>query len=150
MLKHKLSQAVAYLLCACLAIQERYDLSGSEFSGGWLTGKLLDVSFAGALFFVAASLLAFLLPRVASVTALAASLLSFPLYSYFVAPGFFRWMFKGSEWSEPLRSFLVVDRWALENLLAIVLSIVISIYVLWSLRKKARLYNDSSAKAPTV
>ena len=136
MLKQNLLQAAGCLLCAYLTARDPYGLSGSEFSGGSLTGRLLDSSFVGFFLFVAALLLAFAFPRIAAVTALAASLLCLPLYLYFVAPGLFRWIFKGSEWSVPLQSYFVGNRWALENILALLVVTGISVHTLRSHGKK--------------
>jgi hypothetical protein len=126
------------------------DLSGSEFAGGWVTGRLHDANFLGFFVFVAALLLVFLYPRVAALVALAASLLSFPLYLYFVAPGFFRWIFKGL-WKVPLRAYFVADEWALENILALLLTAAFSIYILrshWKKRSSEQIAEFTITKAP--
>jgi hypothetical protein len=150
MLKQKLLLAAACFLCAYLATRGPYGLSGSEFAGGWLTGRLLDANFLGFFVFVAALLVVFVFPRVAAVVAVAASLLCFPLYLYFLAPGFFRWIFKGP-WKVPLRSYLVMDKWALENILALLLTTVVSIYILRSHGKKrssGQVAEITTAKVP--
>jgi glycerol-3-phosphate acyltransferase PlsY len=131
MLKRKFLLAAACLLCAYLTFRDPYGLSGSEFSGGTVTGRLLELNFSGFFVFAAALLVVFVFPRVAAVAAVAASILCFPLCLYFVAPGFFHWIFKGP-WKVPLRSYFVADRWALENVVALMLAAVVSIYVLRS------------------
>jgi hypothetical protein len=133
--KQKLLQAACYLLCVVLTLRDPYGLSGSEFSGGRVTGRLLDLNFFGFLFLVLALLLTFALPRTAAAVALAASVFCLPLYVYFVAPGPFRRIFKG-EWSVPLQSYFVADRWAIESLLALLLATSVSIYTLSSFSKK--------------
>ena len=151
MLKQNITQAAGCLLCACLTIRDPYDLSGSEFSGGWLTGRLLDSNFVGFFLFVVALLLAFAFPRIAAVTALVASLVCLPLYFYFVAPGLFRWIFKGSEWTVPLRSYFAGNMWALENILALLLVTGISVNTLRSYgkaRSSQHLVQAEGAKSP--
>jgi len=89
MLKQKFLLAATCLLCAYLTFGDPYGLSGSEFSGGTVAGRLLDADLVGFFLFAAALLLAFIFPRVSAVVALAESLLCFPLYLYFVVPGAF-------------------------------------------------------------
>jgi hypothetical protein len=151
MLKQKVLQAAGCLLCAYLTIRDPYGLSGSEFSGGRLTGRLLDLKFVGFFLFVVALLLAFVFPRIAAVTALISSLCCLPLYFYFVVPGLFRRIFKGFEWSVPLKSYFVADRWALANILALLLVIGISVQTLWRRSKKRpsqHVVQTEGARAP--
>lgn len=86
-LKQKLAPAAACLICAIMARNYGVGLAGTEFSGGRVTGPLLDLYDIGLLLFVLALLLTFFLRRVAAATCIAASLLCLPLYLYFVAPG---------------------------------------------------------------
>src|SRR6266404_826947 len=74
--KTKLAQAAACLVCAVVVWRYGSDLEGTEFSGGWLTGPLLDMKDVGTLLFVLALLLTFVYRRIAtrSVLALFASL----------------------------------------------------------------------------
>jgi hypothetical protein len=151
-MKQKLLLAVACLLCAYLTCRDPYGLSGTEFSGGSVTGRLLDANFVGVFVFVLALLLAFIFPRISAVVALAASVLSLPLYLYFVTPGLFRQIFRGP-WKVPLRSYFVADRWALLNTLAILLATVVSVYALRSHRQthsSGRAVQTGGARAPRV
>ena len=85
--KTKLAQAAACLVCAVVVWRYGSDLEGTEFSGGWLTGPLLDMKDVGTLLFVLALLLTFVYRRIAAATTLVASLLCLPLYLYFTTPG---------------------------------------------------------------
>jgi hypothetical protein len=151
-MKQKLLLAAACLLCAYLTFEDPYGLSSTEFSGGSVTGRLLDANFVGFFVFVLALLLAFVFPRISAAVALAASVLSLPLYLYFVAPGLFRQIFRGP-WKAPLRSYFVADRWALLNMLAILLATAISVYTLRTGNKKPPLEQVTEtdrAKAPRL
>lgn len=79
-------QAGGLLLCAVLALHITSGLDESEFSGGWLTGPLLSMADDGTLLFIAAAIMTFFFQRVAAVMGIASSLLSLPLYCFFIAP----------------------------------------------------------------
>ena len=79
-------QVGSFLLCVSLALQIESGLEGGEFSGGWLTGPLLSMEDIGITLFIVAVALTFVFPRVAAATGLASSLLSLPLYLFFIAP----------------------------------------------------------------
>jgi len=79
-------QATSCLLCAFFALKITDGLEGTEFSGGWLTGPLLWMADIGTLLFVLALFVTFVYPRVAAAIGLASSLLSLPLYLFFIAP----------------------------------------------------------------
>lgn len=115
-------QAARFLLCAMLARGPVQTLGASEFSGGRVTGPLLDLFDGGAALFVLALILTFAYPRVAAAIALSASLLSLPLYLYFVIPGPFRQIFKG-EYSVPLRANFVLDGWPIAGMPALALAV---------------------------
>src|SRR6185369_6560423 len=78
-------------------------LEGTEFSGGWLTGRLLNIAEAGIVMFVLALFLTNWSSKAAACVALTASVCCLPLLVYFIAPGPFRSAFKG-EYSVPLES----------------------------------------------
>src|SRR5215470_2077625 len=84
-------------------------LEGSEFSGGRITGPILNLSDAGLLVFIAALVLSFFYPRIAGLIAVLASVLCLPFYLYLIVPGLFRDVFKG-EYSVPLTSRFVWDK----------------------------------------
>jgi len=86
----KLWLDVGCVLCAVLTWKYPTGLEGTEFSGGQITGPMLNMFDIGTLLFVLALATTFLFPRIASIVALLASLLCFPLYFYFTAPGPFR------------------------------------------------------------
>jgi hypothetical protein len=125
----KLCQTASCLLCAIVVWRYGSDLEGTEFIGGWLTGRLLNLYDVGTFLFVPALLLAFFFRRIAAAIALIASLLCLPLYLYFVAPGPFRSVFRG-EYSIPLQATFVWNRWAALGILTLVVAICTS---LWNL-----------------
>ena len=104
--------AALCLACAITVWRYAYALEGTEFSGGRLTGVLLDMKNAGALLFILACAMVFLYRRIAGVITILACLLCLPLYLYFVAPGSFRWLF-GGEYSLPLQASFVWDPWTI-------------------------------------
>lgn len=78
-------QAICCLLCVLITARNTFDLAGTEFSGGWLTGPLLSMASIGLLLFVLAFAVTFLCPRVAAAVGVAASLLALPIHFYFIA-----------------------------------------------------------------
>jgi hypothetical protein len=109
--------AVTCLACASLAWYGT-DLGPSEFSGGSITGPILDLFEAGTLLFPCALVLAFFYPRIAAAITLAACLSCLPLYLYFAAPGPFRWIFRG-EYSVPAPSSFVWNGRTMAGILSI-------------------------------
>ena len=80
-------QAISCLLCVFFALKITDGLaSGTEFSGGRLTGPLLSMAAHWKLFFVIGLVVTFVYPRVAAVVGLASSLLRLPLFLFFIAP----------------------------------------------------------------
>ena len=108
---HAWRQAASCLLCAIVGFTFSAPLGPSEFSGGSVTGPLLTLHDVSGYLFLLAVLLTFLYPRIAAATAMAAALLSLPLYFYFIAPGPFRWLFPGEYSGAELTSF-VWNTWA--------------------------------------
>jgi hypothetical protein len=84
---HKLWQAIGSILCLAITCRLTWPLDGSEFSGGRITGPLLDMADAGILLFALSLLIGFWLRRIAALAALAATLLCLPLCLLFLAPG---------------------------------------------------------------
>ncbi len=127
--KTKITQAVACLLCAIVVWRYGSNLEGTEFSGGWLTGPLLDMEDAGSLLFVLALLLTFFYRRIAAATTLIACSLCLPLYLYFTAPGPFRWVFRG-EYSVPLQANFVWNKWAITGMVALAIAAYVGVHSL--------------------
>jgi hypothetical protein len=124
--KTKLTQAAACLLSAVVVWRYGSDLEGTEFSGGWLTGPLLDMEDAGFLLFVLALPLTFFYRRIAAAATLIACLLCLPLYLYFTAPGPFRWVFRG-EYSVPLEASFVWNTWAIIGIVALAIAAYVGV-----------------------
>jgi hypothetical protein len=135
--KLQLAQSLGCLISAILMWHYGSDLEGTEFSGGQITGPLLRMGDAGILLFSTAALLNFLYQRIAAVVSLLASLLSLPLYVYFIAPGVFRTFFKG-DYSVPAASPFVWDNSAIIALLVMTCTVFLSLRILfpWRVRSK--------------
>ena len=124
--KQQLRQAASCLLCVVVAQRNSLGLEGTEFSGGRVTGPLLDLRDIGSYLFVLALFLTFMYPRVAAAIAAVSALLCLPLYLYFTAPGPFRRVFKG-EYSVPLQTNFVWDKWAILGMLTLAVATYIFI-----------------------
>jgi hypothetical protein len=97
-------QVAGLALVAAVSWYRFLGLDGPEFSGGWLTGPLLNLQLGGTLLVTLALLVAFAYPRVSAAMTLAAVPCCLPLHLYFLAPGVFRGLF-GGEYSVPMRSY---------------------------------------------
>ncbi len=114
-------QAGCCFVCAWIAF--RYSLSlGNEFSGGRITGPILDLFDIGTVFLAVGGLLTVFLRRIGAVFGLVGILLCLPLYIYDTAPGPFREVFRG-EYSVPLQSNFV---WARNNVAGLIALSVLS------------------------
>ncbi len=118
----KFVQAISCAICATIAWHISSGLGETEFSGGRITGPLLNLNNLGILLFATAVILTFLFPRLAAVAGITASLISLPLYFYLMAPGPFRRMFPG-EYSVPLQSNFVWNRWLIYGTFSVGLTI---------------------------
>jgi hypothetical protein len=124
--KTKLIQAAACLLCAGIVWRYGSGAEGTEFSGGWLTGALLDMQDVGCFLFILALLLTFFYRRIAAATAVIACLLCLPLLLYFTAPGPFRSVFKGS-YSIPLQANFVWGGWNITGIVVLIITAFIGL-----------------------
>jgi len=115
------------LLAALLQLWFAFPLDGSEFSGGRVTGPILNLSDYGGYVFLIAAVLALFLPRLASVMALAAVLLCLPLYLYSIAPGIFRQLFPG-EYKMPIASSFTWSPRALAGIASVAVVVCIAVY----------------------
>lgn len=88
---------VSCLVAALLQIWFSSPLDGSEFSGGRLTGPILNSSDYGTYLFLLTAILALFLFRVSSRLAIAAGLLCLPLCFYTIAPGVFHLVLPGPD-----------------------------------------------------
>ena len=119
-------QAISCFLCIVVAWPQVKDAGASEFVGGSLTGPLFEMAEYGIALFLVALLSTFFYRRVATATALVASLLCTPFYLYFLAPGPFRRVFRG-EYSVPLQAPFVWNTWAVAGVLSLALAIIMSL-----------------------
>ena len=78
--------AAAYLLSAMMMYWTSTDFEGTEYSGGRISGPLLELLAAGGLLFVVASALCGFRPKAAATVSLVASALSLPLYLFNTLP----------------------------------------------------------------
>jgi hypothetical protein len=117
----KLAQAVTCLLCAIVVWRFGSNLEGTEFSGGRLTGPLLTLYDVGGLLFILSLPLALFYRRIAAAITILASLLCLPLYLYFATPGLFRLVF-GGEYSVPLQTNFVWNRWTIFGILVLAIA----------------------------
>jgi hypothetical protein len=119
-------QAIVFLACAGVLWIHLDDFGASEFSGGWLTGKILTMADIGALLFLSALVFTIFVPRVGAIVALAAIVLCLPFYLYVVMPGPYRRIFKG-EYSVPLKRGFVWNSWAIGGIITLTFAAVLSI-----------------------
>jgi hypothetical protein len=117
-LARKLPQVGICRVCAILVWRYSGDLGASEFSGGRVTGPLLEVYDTGMLLFILAMPLTFFFRRTAAAVSVLASLFCLPLYFYFTAPGPFRRIFPG-EYSVRLEYDFVWTGWGIVGILAL-------------------------------
>jgi hypothetical protein len=106
------------LACAFLVWNYAAGLEGTEFSGGRITGPILNLSDLGLLLFVVVTVLSFFYQRIAGFAAILASLFCLPLFIYFTAPGAFLAVFRG-EYSVPAPSNFVWNRWGIAGIVAL-------------------------------
>src|SRR6185312_10330940 len=93
--------------------------------GGRVTGPIFTLFESGILIFVLAIILTLIYRRIAALMGIAACLLCFPLYLYFLAPGPFRSVFRGI-YSVPLPSNFVWDNWTIAGILTLAFAVFVS------------------------
>lgn len=122
--ERKLAQSAICLVC--LIVQWGYGFAlafeGTEFSGGWLSGRLLHLYDIGALLFVIALLLTFFYQGIAAAVIVLASLFCLPLCLFFTAPGPFRRVFSGVYFEGPLHASFVWNTKAVLGILTFVVA----------------------------
>ena len=123
--RQKIWHAIACFACAVVLWIHLYDFGASEFGGGRLTASLIRMADLGSLLFAMALLLTFFRPRFGATIALAATLLSLPLYLYILMPEPYRWIFKG-EYSVPLTQTFHWDNWAVVGIVSLLFVAVLS------------------------
>ena len=119
-------QAIAFLVCAGVLWIHLGDFGASEFSGGWLTGKILTMADIGALLFLSALVFTIFVPRIGAIVALLAITLCLPLCLFVVMPGPYRRIFKG-EYSAPIQRTFVWNSWAIAGIITLTFAAVFSI-----------------------
>jgi hypothetical protein len=130
--------SIAYSLRAILVWRFTFRLYGTEFSGGRVTGPLLEMADIGIILFVLAVILAFVTLRFSATAALIASVITLPLYSYFAFPGLFRQVIKG-EYSAPAPEWFV---WG-PSVIGFVTLLLAAAYSLRTMLLSRHLPNDS-------
>jgi hypothetical protein len=112
-------QVASIVLGAAVAFWRFQGLDGTEFSGGWLSGPMLKVQFAGILLLALAIFVASAYPRAAAVITLVAVLCCLPPHLFFLLPGAFP-----GERSVPVNSYFEfnnLDFWSAVALAAVAL-----------------------------
>lgn len=127
----KFTQAVACFVCSVLTWKYASSLEGTEFSGGRLTGRLLDLEEVGSLLFLLALPLTFFYRRTAAAVILSACALCLPLHLYFTVPGLFRRIFISAEWSVPSPTSFVWDNWTIAAIVVLAITACIGVWGLW-------------------
>jgi hypothetical protein len=104
-----------------------FPLDGSEFSGGRVTGPILNLSGYGGYLFLLTAVLALFLLRISSAVAVAAGLPCLPLYLYTIAPGTFRRVFRG-DYKEQFVSTFIWSLPAFTGVCSVALVIAVAVY----------------------
>lgn len=130
----RILQAVTLLIAFLSTWWSTAPVEGTEFSGGWLTRRLLDLSEFAIAAFLLALLLIYWFPRISAWLTILASLFSLPLLLYFLAPAPFRAVFRG-EYVEPLQASVVLSPRTVLPVLAIVSTSAAAGWTLFSFRK---------------
>jgi len=118
-------QAALYLACAVLGWIFTDAIWPSEFSGGMVTGPLLQSQDLSCDLFLVACVATFFVPRIAALLSLLATGLALPFYLYFIFPGLFqRWT--GSEYKVLISQSFVWSTLALPIALLALLTAVTS------------------------
>lgn len=101
--KFRWLQATIGLVCAILVLREVEVAGPTEFSGGYLSGTLWRGADWGSVLLLVGLLALIKFHRVASVLFLIAAILSLPVFSLIVFPGYYAKLFH-TESSIPLKS----------------------------------------------
>ena len=109
--------ATASLVCAAIWLHVDGPLEGTEFSGGSLTGPLLNASQLGIVHFVVAAMTVWRFPRTGGLLAVIAATLALPLALYLVVPWLFRSV--GGEYSVPSHGDAAWNAWAICGVVAL-------------------------------
>jgi hypothetical protein len=122
--KQRIWQGFGSILCLAMTWKLTLSIEGTEFSGGRVTGLLLNMADVGILLFAASLITSFWLRRTSAIAGLGASILSLPLCLLLLAPGPFR-RFAGGEWSVPLHSSFVWNKWTIAWIVLLVLTAIV-------------------------
>lgn len=137
----RLPFVLCFVVRLVVAVQSAVGFEGTEFNGGWLTGRLLSLLEIGSLLFLMALLATFIHLRIASGVGLAAAVLSLPLYFYLVFPVGFSQIFAfGHEFKVQPSSGFHENKWAITGLRALAATIFVCV--------RALAYNPRSWKRP--
>jgi hypothetical protein len=116
--KQELIQAAICLLCVIIVGREIDYLGGSEFTGGYISGRLFWIADKAWLLLVLGLVLTFAFRRAAAVLLIVTVFLTLPLYLFLTFPGVLRHL-TGSEFSESIVPNVVWDRWSIAGMLAL-------------------------------
>jgi len=136
MVSQRKLQWLGSILCLAMMWKVALPMEGTEFSGGRVTGPLLNMADAGILLFAVSLITSFWFRRTSAMLGLGASILSLPLCLLLLAPGPFR-RFAGGEWSVPLQSSFVWNKWTIALIVLLVSTAILCLSNLW--RPKSQL-----------
>jgi hypothetical protein len=121
--------AIAFLACTGVLWVHLNNFEDSEFSGGWLSGKILTMAEVSVPLFLCALVCTIFLPRIAAIVGLVATALCLPFYLYVVMPGPYRRIFQG-EYSFPLQREFAWNFWGVTGIVTLILAALFSVLML--------------------
>ena len=101
--------------------------------GGSATGPIFELFTGGILLFVLSLPIVFASRQICGAVTVLASMFCLPLYLYVLAPGPFRWIFRG-EYKTLLQTNFVWERWSTIGILALAAAAALAF---WDLTKTA-------------
>jgi hypothetical protein len=129
--KQELWQTASFLLCVILVGRLIDRLGNSEFSGGYVSGRLFWLADKGWVLLLLALLMTIVFRRAAAWLFLAASLLWWPLYLYVMFPGVTRWMIRTLLpyviWENALVANVIWDKWLIAGILALIVAMYVCV-----------------------
>ena len=111
-------QSASCLPCLVVVWRELEVLGPSEFSGGYISGRLFWVADKALFLLLLGLVLTFIFRRIAAVLLIVAALLILPLHLYLTFPGVIRKL-TGVELSAAIVQNVIGDRWLIAGILVL-------------------------------